>query len=280
MANAAQKASWDGPGGERWAREAERYDRMSRGFLERIVTALAPRPGERVLDVGCGNGALSLALAGAVAPDGVVTGLDISTPMLELARERARGAGVVNVDFEQGDAQTHDLPTEAFDAVVSRFGVMFFEDPLAAFANLARGLRPDGRVVFTCWRELLANDWIMVPAAAALEHVPMPELGEAGGPGPFSLADEEKLRSLLAGAGLVDVEVEDIRVPLVMGTDVDDALDFMKAGEMAEILLTDVDPEPAARAWDTIRTCLEAHSGDGGVTLDGSAWLVNAKRAT
>lgn len=279
MANEAQIEGWDGPGGQHWAAEAERYDRMSRGFLERILAALAPEPGERILDVGCGNGALALAIAPMVAPEGSVTGFDISSPMLATARRRAERAEIANVSFEQGDAQVDHVPGAPFDAFVSRFGVMFFDDPQAAFANLARALRPGGRVVFACWRDLLLNDWIMVPAAAALEHVPMPDLGEAGGPGPFSLADREHLRALLEGAGLVDIRLDDIVVPVTMGSDVDDALSFMEQGEMAHILFEDAALDAVASAWQAIRATLAARATGDGVMLAGAAWLVTARRS-
>src|SRR5688500_5072726 len=197
MPNVEQAEYWDGPGGEHWAADAERYDEINRRFGERIVSAVEARPGERVLDVGCGNGVLSLALARQVMPDGSVLGLDLSGPMLGEARRRAEAAGLDNVSFEQGDAQVAALPEASFNAAVSRFGVMFFEDPVAAFANIGRALRPDGRLVFACWQELLRNEWLVVPSAAALAFVPMPELGEPGRPGPFSLADPERVRSVL-----------------------------------------------------------------------------------
>src|SRR5687767_9978445 len=144
MPNVEEREYWDGTGGEHWATEADRYDFINRRFAERIGEALAPRPGERVLDVGCGNGALSLTIAPLVQPGGSVCGLDLSGPMLAVARRRAEEAVLDNAAFEQGDAQVHALPEAAFDAAVSRFGVMFFEDPVAAFANIGRALRPGG----------------------------------------------------------------------------------------------------------------------------------------
>src|SRR5262249_15576542 len=176
--NVSQIENWDGPGGQHWVAEAERYDRMTRSFGAQIIEAAAPRPGERVLDVGCGNGAVALAVSDLVAPSGSRAGLDIPGPRLAYARRRAEAAGIASVSFCKGDAQVYPLPQASFDAVVSRFGVMFFDDPVAAFANIGRALRPGGRLVFTCWRDLMVNDWLMVPAAAALQHVPMPDLGQ------------------------------------------------------------------------------------------------------
>src|SRR5688500_18805533 len=186
MSNAEQVEYWDGAGGEHWAADAERYDEINRRFGDRLVDALALSPGERVLDVGCGNGALALAIAPRVAPEGSVLGLDPAGPMRATARQRAAGAGLTNVAFEQGDAQVAPLAGAAGAAAASRCGVMFFDDPVAAFANIGRALRPGGRLVFACWQEVLRNEWIVVPSGAALAFVPMPDLGEPGGPGPFA----------------------------------------------------------------------------------------------
>lgn len=277
MPNAAQKASWDGASGQQWAAEAERYDRMNRGFAERIVERLDVRAGARVLDVGCGNGALALAIAPVVDP-GTVAGLDLSGAMLENARRRAERAGLANVTFEQGDAEVHPLPPATFDAVVSRFGVMFFDDPVAAFANLARALKPAGRAVFTCWQDMVRNDWIMVPVGAALQHVPLPTLGGPGGPGPFSFADPDRIRQVLHDAGLDDVEITEAVLPMWMGDSVHDAVGFMQHSDMADALMTDVDGGTVARAWAAVSEALHEHATTDGVVLAGAAWLVSASR--
>jgi SAM-dependent methyltransferase len=278
MPNVEQMDYWNGAGGEHWAAEQVRYDEINAEFEARVVAVLAPEPGHRVLDVGCGNGALSLAIAPLVAPAGLVLGLDISGPMLETARQRAHAARLSNATFEHGDAQTYQLEEAAFDATVSRFGVMFFDDPDAAFANLTRSLRPGGRAVFTCWQDLLANEWLMVPAGAALAHVPMPDLGEAGQPGPFSLADPDRVRSILTDAGFADVHVEELRCPMRMGSTVQDTVSFMQRTDMAAALMADVADQVAAAAWAAVREALESYAGPDGVVLQGAAWLVTATR--
>jgi SAM-dependent methyltransferase len=277
MANAEQVRQWDGPDGEHWVAEQDRYDRMNAGFGERIVAALAPQPGERILDVGCGNGALVLSIAPLVAPDGSATGLDISGPMLDNAARRVAEAGLSNVRFEKGDAQVHALPEASFDGLVSRFGVMFFEDPVAAFANLARALRPGGRVVFACWQHVMENEWIIVPSGAALAHVPMPDLGAPGGPGPFAFAEPDRVQSVLGDAGYVDVDLEPVTSPMWFGTDVDDAVGFMKHSGVGSALMEDVDDDTAARAWAAVAEALQPYATPDGVVLSGAAWLVSAR---
>jgi SAM-dependent methyltransferase len=278
MPNVEQAEYWDGAGGEHWAADADRYDEINRRYGERIVAASAPQPGERVLDVGCGNGALALAIGPHVAPGGSVLGLDLSGPMLANARRRAEAAGLGNVEFEKGDAQVAPLPEASFDAAVSRFGVMFFEDPPAAFANIGRALRPGGRLVFACWQEVLRNEWIFVPSGAALAYVPMPDLGEPGGPGPFSLADPDRVRSVLAGAGFSDIDIEDAVEPMRFGATVDEAVAFLRSTNMAETLFAEVDEETKAKAWDAIRDALAAYETPEGVVMKGAAWLVRAQR--
>jgi SAM-dependent methyltransferase len=275
--NAEQIEYWDGAAGEHWVAQADRYDRINAAFGERIVDALQPRPGEQVLDIGCGNGALSLAIASLVAPNGMVRGLDISGPMLATARRRAEHAGLDNVTFDKGDAQVHPLPDATFDGAVSRFGVMFFDDPAAAFANIAGALRSGGRLVFTCWQELGRNEWLMVPVGAALAHVPMPDVGAPGEPGPFSLADPDRIRALLAS--FVDVAIDDVTAPMQLGDSVDDVVAFMQTTDMAHTLMKNVDEDTALEAWKAVHAALRPYDGPDGVTLRGAAWLVDARRS-
>ena len=277
MANTDMAEYWNGRPADVWVTEAERFDSMLAPFGRRLLTAAALEPGERVLDVGCGNGAVSLEAARAVGPGGRVTGLDLSAPMLEVARRRAEEQGI-DVDFVQGDAQTASFD-QPFDVVVSRFGVMFFDDPEVAFANLAKATRPGGRLCFVCWQEMFANEWIAVPAMAMVAHVGIPELPEPGAPGPFALADAQRTRGLLESAGWSEVTVEEHKDGMRMGRDPEDVVAFMLSDEMGRRLVEGKDPEAVQAGTEATLEALRPYATPEGVVLGGAYWLVTARKA-
>ena len=206
-----------------------------------------------------------------------MTGLDLSAPMLEVARRRAEEQGI-DVDFVQGDAQTASFD-QPFDVVVSRFGVMFFDDPEAAFANLAKAARPGGRLCFVCWQEMFANEWIAVPAMAMVAHVGIPELPEPGAPGPFALADAQRTRSLLESAGWSEVTVEEHKDGMRMGRDPEDVVAFMLSDEMGRRLVEGKDPEAVQAGTEAALEALRPYATPEGVVLGGAYWLVTARKA-
>lgn len=268
---------WNGRPASVWVAEADRFDSMLAPFGRRLLAAAVLQSGERVLDVGCGNGAVSLAAARAVRSGGQVTGIDLSGPMLELARQRADAQGVA-VDFVQGDAQvaTFDQP---FDIVVSRFGVMFFDDPEAAFSNLAEAVRPGGRLAFVCWQEMFANEWIAIPAMAMVAHVGIPELPEPGSPGPFALADADRTRRLLASSGWSDIHVEEHKEGMRLGRDPEDVVAFMLSDEMGRRLVDGKDPDAVRAGTEATVEALRPHATPDGVVLTGASWIVTARKA-
>jgi SAM-dependent methyltransferase len=277
MANADMVDYWNGRPAEVWVTEAKRFDTMLAPFGRRLLTASVLKPGERVLDVGCGNGAISLESARAVAPGGRVTGLDLSAPMLGVARRQAKKLGI-HANFIQGDAQSASFD-QAFDVVLSRFGVMFFDRPEVAFANLADAVRPGGRLCFVCWQEMFANEWISVPAMAMVAHVGIPDLPEPGGPGPFSLSDPVRTKGLLESAGWSEVNVEAHKDGMHMGTDPEDVIAFMLSDEMGRRLVEGKDPEVVRAGTEAALEALRPHSTAEGVVLGGAYWLVSARRA-
>ena len=236
-----------------------------------------PQIGERVLDVGCGNGAISLDAARRVGPHGRVTGLDLSAPMLDVARQRAEEQGL-DVSFRQGDAQTASFD-EPFDVVLSRFGVMFFDDPETAFANLAQATRPTGRLSLVCWQEVLANEWIALPSMAMVAHVGIPELPEPGAPGPFALADPQRTKVLLESAGWSEVTVEEHKDGMRMGRDPEDVVAFMLSDEMGRRLVEGKDPEAVQAGTEAAVEALRPYATPEGVLLSGAYWLVTARKA-
>jgi SAM-dependent methyltransferase len=276
MVNAGMIEYWNGDPARFWAEQAERFDAMLAPFGRRLLAAAGIQPGERVLDVGCGNGAVSLEAARATGPEGSVTGLDLSGPMLEVARRRAQEGGLA-LEFVQGDGQTTSFDG-SFDIVVSRFGVMFFEDPTAAFSNLAKAVRPGGRLCFVCWQEMLANEWIAVPALAMVPHVGIPELPEAGAPGPFALADAERSQAILASAGWSETAVEPFAEDMAMGRDPEDVLGFMLADEMGRRLVAGKEDHAVGAATEAALEALRPHVTAAGVSMRGACWLVTARK--
>jgi SAM-dependent methyltransferase len=279
IANTDEAQRWDcGEQGAHWAANQARYDRMLEPFTAMILQAAALQPGRRVLDVGCGCGATTLAAARLVRP-GDTVGIDLSGPMLARARAGADEAGLANAVFQQGDAQVHPFEPAAFDAVLSRFGVMFFADPVAAFANIRTAVRPGGRLSFVCWQPRSANQWLLVPGAAFAEHVPPLDPAADDGPGMFALADSGRLRQILAAAGWRDIQATAKHAPLLVGGGgtIDDTIEFIRSGSMGRTMLAGVDANTVDRAVASLRAALAPHADAVGVRLGAAVWLVQAK---
>ena len=278
IVNTAQAEHWNtGDGVAHWITNQARYDRMHAPFTALILDAAALRPGGNVLDVGCGCGGTTLAAARLVAP-GQAVGLDLSGPMLARARAGAAEAGLANAVFQQGDAQVHQLEPGTFGTVISRFGVMFFADPVAAFANIRSATRPGGRLVFACWQPLAANQWLLVPGAALAEHLPPPDPAPADGPGMFAFADPDRLRPILAAAGWRDIEITSEHASILVGGggSVDDAIEFLRTATMGRTMLAGADAATADRALASLRAALTPYADADGVHLGAAVWLVRA----
>ena len=212
-----------------------------------------------------------------MAPAGRALGVDISAPAIERARDLAEAQGIRNVTFEQADAQVCRFPRERFDLAVSRFGTMFFGDPVAAFANIGRALRPDGRLVMMVWQAHDRNEWNMA-IRRSLAGTEGAAGAAAAGPDPFSLADPAAVTAILEAAGFAGVTFADVRQPMYFGPDVATALDWVRGFACTSEALDRLDPADAARALGRLRVMLAEHNGGKGVRLDSRAWIVTAHR--
>ncbi|HEY4167160.1 MAG TPA: class I SAM-dependent methyltransferase [Reyranella sp.] len=272
---ADQAAFWNGPGGKMWLGAYERIQQGIAGFGEVVLKAANAQSGERVLDIGCGTGGTTAALAKAVGPGGHVLGVDISEPLVGVARAQKLG----NATFEVGDATTFPFQAGSVDLVFSRFGVMFFGDPVAAFTNIRRALKPSGRLVFLCWRPAKENPWAGVPMRAADPHLPPMERPGAEDPGQYSFGDRARVERILTGAGFAAPSFEPVDLMLDQGKDIPDVLQRISDFGPLARRFKDSTPEQIAKAKEAIAAALKPYAQPDGVKLAGACWLVRAQPA-
>ncbi len=274
-ANQAQIDYWNGPAGEKWAKYNSQTDSNLAAAAEALLKFAAPQPGERVLDIGCGAGATSLMLAEAVGPGGAVTGVDISQPMLALARSRVH---VKNIQFIEADAAHYPFQPD-YDLIFSRFGVMFFADPVAAFANIRKAAAKGGRLAFVCWRPVEENEWVWLAYRAAEPLLPEQEPAHPHAPGPFAFADPERVRSILRESGFCDIRIEKLDGVMDLGASSEHAsfqLTYLM-GPTARALRT-ADKPTRERIRQIVAQALRAAQKDEEtIRLGFSCWLVGAK---
>lgn len=269
---AEQAAFWNGPGGKMWVASYERIQRSIAGFGEAVLEAAAAKSGETVLDVGCGTGTTTALLAQAVGRRGHVTGVDISEVLISVARAQK----LANATFAVGDATKHPLEAASFDLVFSRFGVMFFADPVAAFKNLHRALKASGRLVFVCWRTPQENPWGLVPMRAGAPHLPPFERPGPEDPGQYAFGDRARVERILKEAGFGTPSFKPIDQQIPMGKDIADTLDNLaKFGPLAR-LFNEATPPQIEKAKAAIAEALKPHASADGVRLAGACWLVSA----
>jgi len=280
--NAEQIKYWNEASGPKWVAWHDLVDAQIRPLGLQAMERARIVTGERVLDVGSGCGATTLELARRVGPTGSATGVDISGVMLQRAREAAAQAKLSNVRFENADAQTHAFEPESMDAIFSRFGVMFFAQPDAAFANLRNALRPGGRLAFVAWQAVHLNPWMFVPVAAAAQHITIPLPTSPDAPGPFAFADVERVRGILSRAGFADVGFEELTdtVSVAGGADLDQTVDFLlqmgPTGNAIRDAGAGADALTAVTA--AIREALQPYVTSDGVRMQAAAWIVTGRR--
>ena len=279
MRNSEQIDYWNGKAGDKWVLNAERLDALLAPFADEVLKTVALNAGERVLDVGCGAGALTLQAALQVGDKGSAVGIDVSDPLLKLARQRASERNVA-ASFERADAAQFQHQPVA-DAIISRFGVMFFDDPIGAFSSLKNNLKPEGRMTFACWQSLAVNDWARAPLDAALPLLSAPpEPPPAGAPGPFAFADKDRVAKILSAADWQRIEIHPWQGRIMLpGQNVDEAASFMvELGPVAR-LVADAGAD-LLKVHHTLSTMLAPNAmADGRVSMPAAAWIVSARAA-
>ena len=267
---------WKEEGGHKWVEHIDATESSLEAFNEILLEQAFINDGEWVLDVGCGGGMNSMEIAQRVGPGGWVRGLDISGPILKIAR--SRGEGYSNLEFIEGDAARVSLEEDNYDLIFSRFGVMFFSDPVAAFTNLRNSLKSTGRMVFLCWRSLQENPWMSIPAQAVSSVVePQGPAPDPTAPGPFSLAESSRIEELLTSAGLKIIDLRTVDVVMRLGPMSETVEYFLKMGPAAAAL-ADAGEELKKAAAEALRHALEQFESNGTVNPPAAAWIVNAEK--
>jgi SAM-dependent methyltransferase len=277
--NSAQITYWNDKAAVTWTTFQQRLDTLFEPLTALALDAAAAAAGEHVIDIGCGCGATVLALADRVGPTGQIMGLDISEPMSTRARDRIAAAGLANARVVVSDAAVHAFAPDSADLLFSRFGVMFFADPIAAFANLRKAMRPGGRLLCAVWRPLADNSWFSVPLQAARPLLAPQPPADPNAPGPFAFADPDRTAGIFADAGWHDVKLTPHDVPMRFAASgqIEQATEFATQVGVLARLLAEESPETRARVRLAIAAALKAYDGPAGINLSGAIWLISAR---
>lgn len=277
--NAAQQNYWNTVAGPRWVGFGGAMESRVREVNALLLAHAAPKPGERVLEIGCGTGATTVPLAEAVGREGHVLGVDIAEPMLAGARRRVAESGLANVTLVLADAQAHRFDPAGFDLIVSRFGVMFFADPRAAFANLCGAARPGGRLSFACWAPLAENPQWLVAYEVAQRRLGLPAPQDPRAPGPLAFSDPDYVRGFLAAAGFADIDIRRERPDMIGASPEAEAAFALTMGPSGR-LVDEKKPDAATRAalQREVAEALAAHVKNGALRLPSAIFLVSARR--
>ena len=280
MSNVEQIEYWNGDAGKRWAQEDSTMARLLRPVSEALLAHAGVEGCQSALDIGCGGGSQSMMLADKLGPGSRVLGVDISEPMLQVARDKLAepGADRADVTFLRADAATHAFETGDFDLVFSRFGVMFFDDPVAAFSNIRKALRPQARLAFCCWQSMKENDWTRIPLQAALQHISPPERPHPHAPGPFAFADSQRVQGILQDSGFSDVAVHSFAMDMRFGeapTLQQSVRELAMIGPVSR-LLADQEPEVMERVFASMEEVLSPYYQEGVLSLPGAIWFITA----
>ena len=277
--NAAQIAYWNDRAAVTWTNFQDRLDAQFEPITALALGSAAPAAGEHAIDIGCGCGATVLALADRLGPGGQVVGLDVSQPMAARARQRIEAAGLTNARVIVSDAATHRFAEPRADLLFSRFGVMFFADPAAAFANLRTAMRPGGRLLFAAWRPLADNPWFSVPMQAAAALLPPQPPADPSAPGPFALADRDRTLGLLRAGGWQQAVLQrhDLGMRIAAPGQIEQATEFATHMGALGRILGEQPPEKRGPVQDAVAAALRRYDSPDGIVLQGSIWLISAR---
>ncbi|MDV6331294.1 class I SAM-dependent methyltransferase [Asticcacaulis sp. 201] len=279
--DARTRAAWNGSSGQSWLDHQARFDAMLKAYRDAVLAAAAPTAGERAIDIGCGTGDTTISLAKQLGEGAHILGIDISEILLGRARERAKSEGLA-IDFALGDAGNHPFDSRASDLLVSRLGVMFFANPVAAFTHMRRALSAKGRLAMVTWRSVRENDGACLPLEAARAFVkPLPQ-PDPEAPGPFSFGDRDRVNRILREAGYENISIEPFDAPLLFGigatpdAQLDDAVaNSFHIGPLSR-LLADEPGDVRTAVCGALRKAYETRLTPEGVVLSGCAWILTA----
>ena len=275
--NAKQIEFWNGPAGDSWTEFMDSQDRMLGPLGEAAMAAADLATGHHVIDIGCGCGTTTLELARRVGAKGHVLGVDISTPMLERASKRAAAQAQSSIALQNSDAATYGFAPQSFDRVYSRFGVMFFADPVAAFSNIRAALKPGGRLAFVCWQPLDLNPWMAITISVATQYLERPEPPAPNDPGPFAFRDPERVTAILSGAGFTGIEMTPNHQALAFEPDIAGTVNkLIQLGPMAQPI-AQAPEDVQARIKTDLAAAIEAYITVDGVKIDSATWIVSAE---
>jgi SAM-dependent methyltransferase len=274
--NALQIEYWNGPAGDRWAELADDQDKKLEAVGLAAMDACDIQPGHTVLDTGCGSGTTTFEIAHRVGAKGRVLGVDISGPMLDFGRTRLEALDIDTVTFDNKDVATYPCEARTFDRAFSRFGVMFFVDPIAAFTNIRSGMKSGGQIAFVCWQVLKKNPWMEIPFNIALQYLPAPPPTGPEDPGPMSFADPDRVRRILSDAGFDNINIESLETKLPCESDARAAAGNLVQVGAAARLLNNAPENIKTRVEEELQDAISEFQTDNGIMIDSATWIVSA----
>ena len=274
--NQEQKEFWNEKKGDIWVSLEHNIDKMLGPLGDQAIKILKPKVGEKILDIGCGTGSTSQTLSNLVGESGLVTGIDISKPILNFAIKKKESKKIKNINFIQADAQNHQFSNSNYNAIFSRFGVMFFEDPIAAFKNIKKSLVRNGRLTFVCWSNREENDWINLSSNVASQFLELPPKANPKDPGPFAFEDYFYIKEILIKAGWSNIKIKAYKKKIIIGDTLDSAADFLSRMGPMSVPFENANEQTKEKVVSALKECYSKYFTPKGVEFHFSSWIVSA----